>query len=240
MSKDLPISAIQPFSMLDFPGKTSCIVFLAGCNFRCPYCHNSEFVLPEKINEIKDSFIEKKSLFAFLKARQGLLDGVVITGGEPTIHKNLPEFIQKIKKMGFLVKLDTNGTNPDMLRQLLKANLLDYIAMDIKSSEKTYNKAVGVKINIEIIKKSIKIIQNSNLDYEFRTTLVPGIHNEDIFKELLELIQGAKKYYLQNFRPTGGCLDPKIEKINGFNPLELKNFQKIAEKAVKHCEIRAG
>lgn len=241
MSADLvPISAIQPFTMLDFPGHTACIIFLAGCNFRCPYCHNSEFVLPEKIAKIKDDFISEDALFRFLEKRKGLLDGVVITGGEPTIHKNLPQFIKKIKDMGFLFKLDSNGTNPEMLEQLLKENLLDYVAMDIKGSPENYAKCTGAPVDLEKITKSRDLIMNSGVDYEFRTTIMPKLHNIEEIKKILAFIKGAKRYYLQNFRPDGGCLNPDFEKEQGFAPHEMTYFFETIKLEITECGVREG
>jgi len=220
------IGGLQKTTLIDYPGKIGCTVFLTGCNFRCPWCQNPELVLPEKIK--KSPKISEKDFFNFLEERKGFLEGVCITGGEPTIHKDLPNFIKKIKKLGFAVKLDTNGSNPRILKNLIKKKLIDYIAIDVKAPLKNPD-----------IKKSVEIIKNSSLDYEFRTTVVPTVHNkEDIIKIARELSKptrlrqgfgGQRKYYLQNFRPEK-TIDPKFKKIKPFNQKQLESIQKECQK----------
>lgn len=185
------IGGLQKTSLLDYPDKISAIVFTAGCNFRCGYCHN-----PELINSIISKYSEE-DILDFLSSRIGKIDGVVITGGEPCIQKDLVEFIIKIKNLGFLVKLDTNGCFPDVIEKSMP--YLDYIAMDIKSPLDKYSKIVNVNINETKIKKSINLIMNSNVDYEFRTTVVKSMLSKNDFKKIGDLIYGAKRYYLQKF-----------------------------------------
>jgi len=195
------IGALQRFSLIDYPGKISCIVFTQGCNFRCPYCHNPELVEPSLF---QPPFLPSL-FFSFLKQRIKKIDAVVITGGEPTIQSNLLNFIREIKSLGFLIKLDTNGTNPQMLINLLDKELIDYIAMDIKAPLYLYKKAVGINIDDtlpQVIKKSINIIINSKLDYEFRTTIVDKLLNKAHILEIANLLKGAKKYILQKFIPS--------------------------------------
>ncbi|PIZ00807.1 anaerobic ribonucleoside-triphosphate reductase activating protein [bacterium (Candidatus Gribaldobacteria) CG_4_10_14_0_8_um_filter_33_9] len=250
----MQIGGLQKLSLIDYPGKIACAVFLIGCNFRCGYCHNPELVLPEKIK--KQPKISEKDFFDFLKKRKRLIEGVVITGGEPTIHSNLPDFIKKIKKLGYLVKLDTNGTNPEMLRKLIKEKLVDCIAMDVKapvgakiqkSKAKTqndnlkfnitkYNIITGVKKDLNKIKKSIEIIKNSDIDYEFRTTIIPTIHTKEDILQIAKDISPAKKYYIQNFK-TEKTLDPKFKKIKPFTEKQLKSAKKEASKYTR-TELR--
>jgi pyruvate formate lyase activating enzyme len=243
------LSAIQRLTLLDYPEHVACTVFTPGCNFRCHYCHNPQFVLPEKLKEIHDDLIPEDVFFCFLERRKKKLEGVCITGGEPTIHKDLPEFIAKIKAMGFLVKLDTNGTNPEMLKKLLDENLLDYVAMDIKSmtndklqmtneKTKTGDNFMGAQVNMETLKKSRDLIMRSGTDYEFRTTLVKEFHTDEEFTQILEFVQGAKKYCLQNFRNSAECLDPKWNKYSGLSKEELEQRKKQAEEFVEKCETR--
>lgn len=203
-------------TLIDYPGKLATTVFLSGCNLRCPWCYSSELVMPEKIKA--QPKISEEYFFDFLDSRAGMIEGVVICGGEPTINRELPYFVKKIKDMGFSVKLDTNGTNPEMIKELLDMSLVDYIAMDIKAplglkfqtpnpndqksfKSLNYHGATGVKVNTDKIAKSINIIKNSGIDYEFRTTVVPGIHKKEDILQMAQDIAGAEKYYLQNFRP---------------------------------------
>lgn len=204
------ISGLQKTTLLDYPEHVAATIFLGGCNFRCPFCHNmdivelSKFLVPEE-NVGKYT---QEDIFSFLKKRSGVLDGVCITGGEPTIYKELPNFIRSIKEIRnkendrpFLIKLDTNGTNPEMLKDLIENKLIDYIAMDIKSSIDTYKDVAGVSSD-EIpndVMKSVKIIMNSSIDYEFRTTIVKDYHDENVMRNIGKLISGAKRYYLQSF-----------------------------------------
>jgi len=251
-------SAIQRLTLLDYPGHTACTVFTPGCNFRCHYCHNSEFVLPEKLKNIEGDFIPEEAILSFLRTRKGLLEGVCITGGEPTIHKDLPDFIRKVKVLGFLVKLDTNGSHPEMLKELMDEKLVDFVAMDIKSitnypagpsasgglgagESRMTNKIdgfCGVVIDWEAIKKSRDLLMNSDIEYEFRTTLVKEFHTDEQFKKLLQSIRGAKHYCLQNFRTTAGCLNPKWETYSGFSDAELEERRRVASKYVGECCVR--
>jgi len=218
-------------TLIDYPEKISCIIFTQGCSFRCPFCQNRELVdVPDDADSIKESFV-----FDFLKKRKGLLDAVVITGGEPTLQKDLKDFIKKVKEMGFLVKLDTNGWAPEILEDLLKENLIDFVAMDIKASKENYEKASGVPIKIENIQKSINIIRSAGVPYEFRTTVVPGIHDNEDIKRLAEWIEGSN-LYLQKFVPQN-TLDPEYEKKNPFTTKEMEEMKTIAEQFVK-CGLR--
>ena len=227
------IGGLQKLTLIDYPGRLAATVFFLGCNFRCPWCYSSELVLPEKIK--KQQKISEKELFSFLKERQGLLEGVVICGGEPTINNDLPKFIKKIKKMGYLVKLDTNGSNPKMLKKLIENKLVDYVAMDVKLPKEKYSKILNVDVNN--IQKSIEILKKSKIDYEFRTTVIPTVLDKKDILKIAKWISGAKKYYLQNFRPEK-TLDPKFEKMKPYPDKYLLNIQKAISPFFEICEIR--
>lgn len=205
----MKFSAIQPFTVLDYPDKVACIVFTPGCNFRCGYCHNPEFVLPEQIKKLEPDFLDEETIIHFLERRKGLLDGVVISGGEPTLQGGLPDFIRRVKGMGFLVKLDTNGSRPEILKLLLDEGLLDYVAMDVKTSLDGYVALVGPCIRTSSVESSIELIRERAPDYEFRTTLVRGIHGPHEIEGIRSLVAGARRYALQKFRPSI-TLDPAL------------------------------
>lgn len=190
------ICGLQKVTLLDFPGHVACTVFLGGCNFNCPFCYNASLIGSVDAEELMSS----DEFFKYLNNRKGILDGVAITGGEPLLHKEVKEFIQRIKNLGFKVKLDTNGSFPKVLKNLIDEQLVDYVAMDIKNTLDKYCLTVGCKINIEDIKESIQILINSNIDYEFRTTIVKEYHSIDEFTKIGELIKGAKKYFLQCYQ----------------------------------------
>ncbi len=215
----MKIAHLQPLSLIDYPEKLSAVVFTVGCNFRCPYCYNSELVLPEKINAI--SLVSEDEIFSFLTQRQGLLDGVVISGGEPLLQPGLRDFIAGVKELGFLIKLDTNGTFPQRLEKLLHNNLLDYVAMDIKRSTDYYETGTGVKVDLQQITASIDLIINYAPDYEFRTTVVPDIDEQEIIK-ITAMITGAKRYILQPFIiPTQKKLIGPMEGQTPYRPEAL-------------------
>ncbi len=236
----MKIGGLQKFTMIDYPGKIACTVFFLGCNFRCPWCHNPELVLPQKFD--KKSEISEKDFFNFLKERKTLLQAVVLCGGEPCIFNDLPKFCEKIKKMGFLVKLDTNGSNPKMIKNLLSRSLLDYIAMDIKAPYTEYERAVGVKVDLGEIKKSIGMIKDSGVDYEFRTTIVPGIHTKEDILQIAKEILPAKKYYLQNFRAENKTINPGFQDIKPYPEKYILDIKKAVAQFFSAkggiCEIR--
>jgi len=228
------IGGLQKLTLIDYPGRLAATVFFLGCNFRCPWCYSSELVLPEKIK--KQPKISEKELFSFLKERQGLLEGVVICGGEPTINNDLPKFIKKIKKLGYAVKLDTNGSNPKMLKKLIKEKLIDYVAMDVKLPKEKYPKILKAKV--DDIEKSIKILKESKVDFEFRTTVVPTVLDKKDVLKIAKWIGGLNvKYYLQNFRPEK-TLDPKFERIKPYPDKYLLNIQKAISPFFEVCKIR--
>jgi len=232
------IAGLQKSTLIDYPDKIACIVFLAGCNFRCPWCYSAELVLPEKI--IKQPRISEEEFFSFLKTRNGLLDGVVICGGEPTINKDLPKFIEKIKKQGYLVKLDTNGSNPEMLKDLANTKLIDYVAMDIKAGPQNsaYRDLMTEGITVEKIKESVEFLKQGKVDFEFRTTCVPTVHKKEDFLEIAKWIGGKNvKYYLQNFRAEK-TIDPNFEKIEPFKEEFLKDIAMEISSHFKLCQVR--
>ena len=230
------LSGIKKCTLLDYPGKVATIVFTAGCNLLCWYCHNSEFVLPEKIKKISHDFISENIFFRFLKTRAGFIDGVVICGGEPTIHADLPDFCRKIKEAGFLVKLDTNGSKPEVLKKLLDENLVDYIAMDIKYPLDRYEVVSGRKVDINLYTASIEIIRRRLPEYEFRTTVIKGVHTAEDIENITQTISGAEHYYLQNYR-SGNTLNPNFI-WESFAEQELEWLRQVAERNVMKCGIR--
>jgi pyruvate formate lyase activating enzyme len=209
-------------SFVDYPNEIAAVVFTLGCNFNCWYCHNRELI--DKNNK-NIKLIDEKEILDFLNQRKGFLDGLVITGGEPTICSDLKEFICKVKSLGLKVKLDTNGTNPKILQELIDKKLVDFVAMDIKTSLPKYESIIETKCNIEDIKKSIDILMKSGIDYEFRTTFAPDVSLEDI-EEIAKTIKGAKSYAIQKYNP----LDEKIMKI----PHSLNDFKLANEKAKQY------
>lgn len=233
------IGGLQKFSLLDYPGHLSAIVFTQGCNFRCHFCYNPMLVLPSRQDNKKGrSLISEDDFFIFLEQRKDKLDGIVITGGEPTIHKDLPNFLEKIKALGFKTKLDTNGTNPTMLEKLIEKKLIDYIAMDLKGPSLKYKKIVGADVDLAKVKKSIKIILDCNLPYEFRTTIVPGLQAREDIEKMGEMIKGARVWYLQQFKPNTNLVDKDFEKVKPYTDVELDNMRKIAKKYVEKCVVR--
>jgi len=238
-------------SLIDYPGHLSAIVFTVGCNFRCHYCYNPMLVKPSEVDKFKNktkfwneetgtgrALLKERDFIDFLEKRKGKLDGIVISGGEPTIHKDLIDFAKRIKKRGFLVKLDTNGTNPEALEKLLNKELLNYVAMDLKADENNYSYVVGVEVDLEKIKKSVKIIKERGLDYEFRTTLVPNLVDEKEINRMGEMIRGADKWCLQQFVPAEELVDSEFKKIKPFSSEKLEEIQRQAQAYVKHCILR--
>jgi pyruvate formate lyase activating enzyme len=194
------IGGMQKLTLLDYPGKVACTIFLSGCNLRCLYCHNPDLVLPERIERQELSAAE---VLLFLENRRGKLDGVCISGGEPTLQQDLPRFAADIRSLGYVVKLDTNGTNPGMLRELLHDDLLDYVAMDIKNSPEHYAETCGGVDVLPKVQESASLLLNSALDYEFRTTVCKPLHTEKEMAEIGRWLKGAKRYFLQSFEDSG-------------------------------------
>lgn len=229
------LGGLQKLTLIDYPGKIAATVFTAGCNFLCPFCHNPELVDPKLIKN--QPLISEEEFFAFLKSRRGELDGVCITGGEPTLHRDLADFLSKIKKSGFAVKLDTNGSHPEMLERLIAEKLVDYIAMDIKAPLEKYKEITGI-VNLEKIKQSVDLIKNSGIDYEFRTTVVPKFHKKKDIIKIAEWLKGSKKYFLQQFYLTK-ILDDYLKSERSYSKEELDEFCKAVEPYFGFCGVRA-
>ena len=226
---------LQRTTLVDYPGKIAATVFTVGCNFRCPYCHNPELVLPNLIKSQPQ--VSEKEVLEFLKSRQGLLEGLCITGGEPTLHSDLPDFIRKVKQLGFAVKLDSNGSFPQMLELLIQDNLIDYVAMDIKAPADKYNLATGITVPIENIKKSVEVLKQGKVDYEFRTTLVPKILNKNDILEIVKWIKPAPKYFLQRFRGKK-TLSKDFSGLKEWPEEEMEDLLKTIKSNFKECSLR--
>lgn len=234
----MKILGLQKLTLLDYPEHIAAIVFLGGCNFRCPFCQNSSLVLatnqPQEIS--RDEFLR------FLQKRAGVLDGICVTGGEPCIHPELPELLAQIHEAGLLVKLDTNGTNPEMLSSLQEDGLLDYVAMDIKAGPSHYAKACGLPESsapmlLENVNRSVRLLKSGKIPYEFRTTAVKGLHDETDFEEIAGLIDGCENYYIQNFRDCPEVL-LKNHPFSPFSEEELQHFLEIVQKNVPRACLR--
>ena len=228
------VRGIYKSSLVDYPGKIAAVVFNAGCNFRCGFCHNPDIVVNgHALEEVSDD-----EIISFIDSRRKLIDGVVITGGEPTLSSNLPEFLKKIKECGFYIKLDTNGSSPEVVEDLLSQNLLDYIALDIKTSPKLYSQFTSSDITFETILKTLSHIKKSEIEYELRTTCVPGFIDDEILKEIGELTGRVKAYYLQQFSTSPSLLDNNYKSIEPFRIDYLNDLLEIVKNFSEICSIR--
>ena len=225
----MTINGLLKLTLLDFPGKCACTVFFAGCNFRCPFCHNATLVREEGEDISEDKF------FSFLSKREGVLDGVAITGGEPLLQRDIADFMKKIKDMGFAVKLDTNGAFPKKLKELVESGLVDYVAMDIKSSPEGYERAAGCPVNMDNIRESVAFLLSDAVDYEFRTTVSKGAVLPSDMQGIGEFIKGAKRYYLQAFVDSGDILG---EGVGPYSEDEMKRMLETVKKYVPSAELR--
>lgn len=228
----MKILGFNKLTLLDYPGKTACTVFLGYCNFRCPFCQNAALVLaPEQ-----QTVIDEEEVLAVLKKRQGILEGVCISGGEPTLSEELEEFIKKVKALGYAVKLDTNGYRPDVLASYMNAGLLDYVAMDIKSSLTNYAQAAGIKdLDTGRITASVELLMESSRDYEFRTTVVRELHQEQDLREIGDWIQGCKQYFLQSYRESPGVIKPVY---SAYPPEQMAKFKAMLQEQIAVVELR--
>ena len=224
------IGGLQKVTLLDFPGKVACTVFLTGCNLRCPYCHNPDLVLTKD----NGKYISEKEFFEFLLSRKGKLDGVCITGGEPTLYPNLTNLICRIREMGFLVKLDSNGTVPETLKLLLCEKLLDYVAIDIKNAPSQYAETCGADV-IEYVEKSVALLKNSNIDYEFRTTVCHPFHSPKCMEEIGRWLRNAKRYYIQPFVDSGNLLGSGVSVMT---KSELETLLNAVKSYIPAAELR--
>lgn len=226
------IQGLQKLTLLDYPGKVACTIFTAGCNFRCPFCHNASLVIDTSMNED----ISEEEIVRFLEKRQGILDGVCISGGEPLLQDGIEEFIGKIKKMGYDVKLDTNGSFPDKLISLVEAGLVDYVAMDIKNSQEHYGRTIGIEdYDISNIHRSVTYLMSGAVPYEFRTTVVREFHQRSDFASIGRWIRGAEQYYLQQFVDSGDLIRPGL---HGYGKEIMEQALEVVKKNVKSAQLR--
>lgn len=226
------IQGLQKLTLLDYPGKVACTIFTAGCNFRCPFCHNASLVIDTSANET----IPEEEIFRFLTKRQGILDGVCISGGEPLIQDGIEEFIRQIKEIGYDVKLDTNGSFPDKLIRLVEAGLIDYVAMDIKNSQEHYGRTIGIEdYDIRDVHRSVKYLMSGKVPYEFRTTVVREFHQRSDFASIGRWIRGAREYYLQQFVDSGDLIRPGL---HGYNKEIMEQALEVVKKDVESAKLR--
>lgn len=228
----MKICGLNKTTLLDYPGKVAATIFLGGCNFRCPFCHNSSLVIRPQ----EEAEILREEVLAFLKKRQGILDGVCVTGGEPTLARELGGFLEEIKSLGYLVKLDTNGTRPQVIKELLKGGLVDFVAMDIKSSLENYPRVSGIReLNLDEIKESVELIRTEAPDYEFRTTVVRELHSEEDFQRVALWLSGAKAYYLQAYQDSPQVLQSGF---HSYSREELEVFCQILRRTIPLAQVR--
>ena len=234
----MEIKGFIDVSLSDWDSRVSSVIFLPGCNFRCPFCYNTKLVLqPETMPTTTLLQVED-----YLEGNRKWIDGVVITGGEPTIHNDLPSLCQKLKKIKFSVKVDTNGTNPAMIRKLVDGQLIDYVALDIKAplTEQEYSRATGIKTAAFIgqTRETIQYLLENHVDYEFRTTLVPTLHQTESIDKICQTIKGCKKYVLQNFKSEVDTIDPKFKTLQPFSAMQIEAFLQTAKKIVPNARLR--
>lgn len=223
------IGGVQKMTMLDYPGKVACTIFTYGCNFRCPFCHNATLVIDEA------NLFDKNEILAYINKRKGILDGVVVTGGEPLLQPDIMEFLAELKQTGLLVKLDTNGSYPERLEQIIEKGLVDYVAMDIKNCKEKYDLTTGVKIDISKIEKSVELLMQDRVDYEFRTTVVKELHKKEDFEKIGKWLIGAKRLFLQPFKDNENLIG---ENLSSHSKESLEEFKGILEKTIPQVEIR--
>lgn len=225
----MKIAGYQKLTLLDFPGKLAATVFLGGCNFRCPFCHNSELFVPSEVYEEED-------ILKMIEGRRGVLEGVAITGGEPTLHAGLPDFMRKIRDMGLKVKLDSNGYRPEILESIITGGLADYIAMDIKSSPEHYAEVAGLPdIDMSKIRKSVDLLMSGNTPFEFRTTVIPELHSEEDFEAIAKWIAGDEPYFLQGYKDSEMVYDRKFSQPS---PALMEQIRLIVLPLVPNTQIR--
>lgn len=225
----MKFGGLQKLTLLDYPQKIACTVFTVGCNFRCPFCHNNSLVS----NNVEE--ISTEQILAFLRKRKPVLEGMCLTGGEPLLQKDVAEFLAEVKKIGYLVKLDTNGANPQKLKQLVESGLVDYVAMDVKNSLERYNQTAGVNVDLDAICQSVEYLKSGAVDYEFRTTVTDNLHTEKSIEQMGKWLTGAKVVYLQQFVDSGDLIDPTT---TGCDEQTLKKYQSVLQKYVQNVQLR--
>ena len=227
----MQIHGFNKTTLLDYPGLVACTVFTGACNFRCPFCQNSDLVL----NPSSQPEVCEEEIISHLVKRKNIVEGVCITGGEPTLQPDLKEFICKLRELKVKIKLDTNGYNPDILKELIVEGLVDYVAMDVKSSFSSYSKAAGIDVDVSKVKESIELLINSDITYEFRTTVTKELHDEEVFREIAGMLKGAKQYFLQQYVDSERVLKPGM---SAYSPKELSSFLPIFEGFIGVTRIR--
>ena len=228
------LKGLQKLTLLDFPGKIACTVFAGGCNFRCPFCHNASLVLGERLNE--SPTLSEEEFFTFLKKRRGMLEGVCVSGGEPTLYHDIIPFLKKIKELGYAVKLDTNGYRPSVIREAIDSGAVDYFAMDIKNSKESYGKTVGLSdFDISKIEESVSLLKSGGVDFEFRTTLVRELHTEDDILSIARWLAGDEKYFLQTFADSGDLI---CSDFSGYDKNETEHLLNLLKPYVPNAQIR--
>ena len=227
----MKLYGLQKLTLLDYPGHTACTVFTGGCNFRCPFCHNAGLVT--RIDPT--ATMEEEAFFAFLEKRRGILDGVCITGGEPLMQPDIRPFIEKIKNLGFGVKLDTNGSFPDKLEELIDSGLIDYVAMDVKNTIDKYSETAGVAVDTDAIEKSLDLLLEGRVDYEFRTTVVKELHTEEDIKKIASRIRGAKRFFLQNFVNSENLIGTGL---SAHTPESMERMRLLATSYIQNVALR--
>ena len=228
------ISGLQKLTLLDYPGRVACTVFTGGCNFRCPFCHNAPLVLPERLERDDNG---EATVLAFLRKRQGILDGVAVTGGEPLLHTDMERFLGEVKALGYRVKLDTNGSFPERLRRLVEKGLVDRVAVDIKNAPARYAETIGVPgFDLAPVRETVAYLLSEPVEYEFRTTVVKGLHTRESLLEAAAWIAGAREYYLQQFKDSGDVI--AIEGLGAFNAEEMHAFADAVRPLVPSVQVR--
>ena len=225
------IKGLQKTTLLDYPSKVAATIFTGGCNFRCPFCHNASLV----IHANSQDAITEEVIFSFLSKRRGILDGICITGGEPLLQKDIAEFCRKVKELGLLIKLDTNGSRPAELKALISEGLIDYIAMDVKNSKELYAATSGIDGFPSEVEESVKLIMSCGIPYEFRTTVVKELHSKESIESLCQWISGAKQYFLQGFIDSGDIIDVGY---SAYSAEEMTEFLEIAKKYIPSAALR--
>jgi len=228
----MKIGGFQKTSLLDYPETISAIIWTIGCNFRCPFCYNKDIVLG------KLGLISEKEVLSYLEKRKGMLEGLVITGGEPLLQKDIVDFASKIKKLGYLIKIDTNGCYPKKLQELLDKKLVDYIAMDVKAPKKKYEQLTDVKTDLKKIEESIEVIKTNAPDYEFRTTFIPGLLTKEDILNIAKWLEGSKRFYLQQFKNDTTLISSKLQNVLPYSEQELMETLDIIKPFFKNCNIR--
>lgn len=228
----MKIGGFQKTSLLDYPEMISAIIWTVGCNFHCPFCYNKDLVTGNAGN------IPEKEILEYLEKRKNMLEGLVISGGEPLMQKDITAFCEKIKKLGYLIKIDTNGTFPEKLQELVDKNLVDYIDMDVKAPKNKYDKLAGKKVDIKKIQKSIDIIQKSGVDYEFKTTFVPGLLKQEDIIEIGKWLEGSKKFYLQQFKNDVPLISSKLDSVAPYSKKELTDVLEEIKSYFENCDVR--